>query len=49
MLPTPFHYFLQEQVEWAVKGNADYMIAETFSDVSEALIALDVIKKHGNG
>jgi len=39
----------KEQVEWAVKGNADYMIAETFSDVSEALIALDVIKKHGNG
>lgn len=39
----------KEQVEWAVKGKADFMIAETFSDVSEALIALDVIKKYGNG
>ena len=36
-------------MEWAVKGGADYMIAETFGDVAEALIALDVIKKHGNG
>ncbi|XP_005104042.1 betaine--homocysteine S-methyltransferase 1 [Aplysia californica] len=39
----------KEQVEWAVKGNADYMIAETFSDFAEALIALEVIKKYGNG
>jgi len=39
----------KEQVEWALKGRADYMIAETFSDVSEALIALDVIKTYGDG
>jgi len=39
----------QEQVEWAVKGKADYMIAETFSDVGEAMIALEVIKKYGEG
>ncbi|RUS81012.1 hypothetical protein EGW08_011217 [Elysia chlorotica] len=39
----------KEQVEWAVKGGADYMIAETFNDFQEAVIALEVIKKYGNG
>lgn len=38
----------KEQVEWAVKGGADYMIGETFSDVTEALIALDVINTHSD-
>ncbi|GFS16172.1 betaine--homocysteine S-methyltransferase 1-like [Elysia marginata] len=39
----------KEQVEWAVKGGADYMIAETFNDLGEAIIALEVIKKYGKG
>lgn len=39
----------KEQVEWAVKGGADYMIAETFNDLQEAIIALDVIKTYGKG
>ncbi|GFS16167.1 betaine--homocysteine S-methyltransferase 1-like [Elysia marginata] len=39
----------KEQVEWAVKGGADYMIAETFNDLEEAIIALEVIKKYGKG
>lgn len=38
-----------EQVEWAVEGGADYIIAETFNCVGEALLALDAIKQYGNG
>merc|ERR1712154_533709 len=33
----------------AVEGGADFIIAETFSDLGEAKIALDVIKTVGNG
>ncbi|KAL5013154.1 hypothetical protein ScPMuIL_007424 [Solemya velum] len=39
----------REQVEWAAKYGADYIVAETFSDLGEAMLALDVIKKYGNG
>ena len=39
----------QEQVEWAVKGGADYIIAETFLDLEEAKMALEVIQKFGQG
>ncbi|XP_060592422.1 betaine--homocysteine S-methyltransferase 1-like [Ruditapes philippinarum] len=36
-----------EQVQWAIDGGCDYIIAETFCYLGEALIALDVIKKAG--
>ena len=41
--------FLQEQIEWAVKYKADYMVAETIHYYGEAKIALDAIKKYGKG
>src|SRR6201987_5160800 len=34
----------EEQTAWAVEAGVDFVIAETFSHVEEALIALDVIK-----
>ena len=34
----------KEQVEWAKDESVDFVIAETISDVGEALIALEVIK-----
>lgn len=37
----------EEQVGWAAEEGVDYIIAETIEYVGEALIALDVIKKHG--
>lgn len=37
----------EEQVQWAVEGGCDFIIAETFCYLGEALIALDVIKKAG--
>src|SRR6266480_1656850 len=36
----------EEQVQWAVEEGADFIIAETIAHLGEALIALDVIKKH---
>ena len=39
----------QEQVEWAVTGGSDFLIGETFNDIGEARLALDVMKTHGNG
>ncbi|WAR08271.1 BHMT1-like protein [Mya arenaria] len=38
-----------EQVDWAVEGGADYIIAESFGYLGEALLALNVIKEHGKG
>nr|KAG5706935.1 hypothetical protein BaRGS_021441 [Batillaria attramentaria] len=38
-----------EQVEWAVRGGADMIIAETFNDLGEAKLALEAILKYGNG
>jgi betaine-homocysteine S-methyltransferase len=35
-----------EQVGWAVEAGVDYFVAETFSWVDEALLALAAIKKH---
>jgi betaine-homocysteine S-methyltransferase len=35
----------EEQVGWAAEAGVDYVVAETFSWVKEALIALDVIKQ----
>ena len=40
---------LQEQIEWAVEAKADFMIAETYGDLAEALVALECIKTYGKG
>ena len=37
----------EEQVAWASDAGVDFVIAETYSHVGEALIALDVIKQAG--
>ena len=37
----------KEQVDWASRGNVDFIIAETFSHLGEASIALEVIKEAG--
>ena len=37
----------KEQTGWAVEVGVDFMIAETFSHLGEALIALEVIKEEG--
>jgi len=37
----------EEQVGWAAAAGVDYVIAETFSHLGEAVIALDVIKQAG--
>jgi betaine-homocysteine S-methyltransferase len=37
----------EEQVGWAASAGVDFVIAETFSDLGEALIALEVIKAAG--
>jgi len=37
----------EEQVAWAAEAGVDFVIAETYSHVEEALIALDVIKQAG--
>ena len=42
-------FAFQEQIELAVKYNADYMVAETIHYYGEARIALDAIKKYGKG
>ena len=36
-------------MEWAVRGGSDYLIGETFNDLREARLALDVMKRHGHG
>jgi methionine synthase I (cobalamin-dependent) len=37
----------EEQVGWAANAGVDYVIAETYSHVGEALLALEVIKEAG--
>jgi len=37
----------EEQVSWAAQAGADFVIAETFSWVGEALLALEAIKAAG--
>ncbi|KAK3753842.1 hypothetical protein RRG08_006232 [Elysia crispata] len=39
----------KEQVEWAVEAGVDYILAETFDEVGEAMLALEVIKQYGKG
>ncbi|XP_053396835.1 betaine--homocysteine S-methyltransferase 1-like [Mercenaria mercenaria] len=38
-----------EQVKWAVEGGCDFIIAETFGYLGEAMLALEVIKEHAKG
>ena len=37
----------EEQTQWAVEAGVDFVIAETFSHVEEALLALEVVKETG--
>ncbi|XP_046360825.2 betaine--homocysteine S-methyltransferase 1-like [Haliotis rufescens] len=39
----------KEQIEWAVEYDADFILAETFPEIGEALLALESIKKYGKG
>lgn len=39
----------QEQIEWAVEYGVDYIIAETFNDLGEAMLALKAIQQYGKG
>ncbi|XP_060594809.1 betaine--homocysteine S-methyltransferase 1-like isoform X1 [Ruditapes philippinarum] len=39
----------KEQIELAVQYGADYIVAETFSHLGEGILALECIKKYGNG
>ncbi|KAL5010126.1 hypothetical protein ScPMuIL_012431 [Solemya velum] len=39
----------KEQVEWAADNGADYIVAETFVELGEALLALEAIKIYGKG
>jgi len=39
----------KEQVEWATQGGADFVLAETINYVGEAELALEAIRKYGNG
>ncbi|XP_078587069.1 betaine--homocysteine S-methyltransferase 1-like isoform X2 [Branchiostoma floridae x Branchiostoma japonicum] len=39
----------KEQTEWAVSEGADFVVAETFHYVGEALLALECVKQYGNG
>ncbi|CAH1799361.1 unnamed protein product [Owenia fusiformis] len=39
----------KEQIEWAVEGGADFIVAETYGMYAEAKLALDCILEYGNG
>ncbi|XP_064615231.1 betaine--homocysteine S-methyltransferase 1-like [Liolophura sinensis] len=39
----------KEQIEWAVEEGADFIIGETYSELAEALLALETIKEYGKG
>ncbi|XP_048740860.1 S-methylmethionine--homocysteine S-methyltransferase BHMT2-like isoform X2 [Ostrea edulis] len=39
----------KEQIEWAVEGGADFIVAETFGEFGEAMLALESIKQYGKG
>jgi len=43
------HGIFKEQIEWAVSEGADFIVGETYAALEEALIAVDCIKKYGNG
>ena len=42
-------FSIQEQIEWAVEEGADYIIAETFETLGEAMLALKAVQQYGNG
>jgi len=39
----------KEQIEWAVDAGVDFIVGETFSELGEAKLALECIKKYGKG
>ncbi|XP_062618142.1 S-methylmethionine--homocysteine S-methyltransferase BHMT2-like [Saccostrea cucullata] len=39
----------KEQIEWAVEGHGDFIVAETFGEFGEAMLALKCIKQYGKG
>ncbi|XP_076466823.1 betaine--homocysteine S-methyltransferase 1-like [Babylonia areolata] len=39
----------KEQVEWAVQGKADYIVLETFYDLGETKLAMEVVQQYGQG
>ena len=41
--------WIKEQVEWAVRGGADFIVGETYFEFGEAMLALQCIKEYGNG
>ena len=40
---------IQEQIEWARDGGADYIIAETIHSFAEAVLALEACKETAPG
>ena len=44
---TAVRAMFDEQVRWAAEANVDFVVAETFSFLGEALIALEAIRKAG--
>ena len=47
MTTTPLSH--KEQITWAIEEGAGYIIAETFSRLEEAKLALQCILEYGNG
>jgi len=39
----------KEQIEWAVAEGADYIVGETYTDLGEAKLAVEAVKKYGKG
>jgi betaine-homocysteine S-methyltransferase len=39
----------KEQIEWAVQEGADFIVGETYTDLGEAKLAVECIKKYGQG
>lgn len=39
----------QEQLKWAMEEGVDYIIAETFNDLGEAMLALQCIQEYAKG
>ncbi|CAL1541585.1 unnamed protein product [Lymnaea stagnalis] len=39
----------KEQIEWAVEAGVDFIVAETFTELAEAMLALKSIQKYGKG
>lgn len=46
---TEVRRIFKEEVEWAVNGGADLLLAETYNDFGEAMLALEAMQKYGNG